>query len=243
MDRWYWIVVLVWLVLQGIGSAAAAKAKKRAEEERRRRLDREPLPAPGSYYEPEDGEDEEEVWNEPELEPVPRRSFASGPQSADEIAAEIRRVMGLEREEPPRLELIRERPEPEPEPEVRAGLNRGRLHEQLALRERSGQFGLGQLGNRHLAALRTSHVEQRHTGSAQVGRITRVRAMTRTGYRGSAFLDLSDVGRAFVTMEVLGPPLALREDPWRMSGVGGGPRREAGAAQEAPQPTPRPDHS
>ena len=30
--------------------------------------------------------------------------------------------------------------------------------------------------------------------------------------RGSAYVDLSDMARAFVTMEVLGPPKALRDD-------------------------------
>ena len=35
-------------------------------------------------------------------------------------------------------------------------------------------------------------------------------------FRGSAYVDISNIAKALVTMEVLGPPKALRDDEWPM---------------------------
>ena len=145
--------------------------------------------------------------SDPEPQPRPNR------QTPDEIAAEIRRVMGLEREES-RVEVIEEVYE-EPvvsapshmlEPPVEPS-HGGGLHDRMGAREAGGHHGPGELETRHLGTT----VRDRR-GSLADRYAKKDLGTARTGRRARSYIDISNMAKALVTMEVLGPPKALRDD-------------------------------
>jgi hypothetical protein len=161
--------------------------------------------------------------------------------SAEEVAAEIRRMMGLEVQEEHRSpsrpgseaewqeadwqetewqEAEWQEPEPEPPPLPRRQAEQfGSLHERMAHKDRRQ---ISHVEGRHIQPA-TAHggVHDRHlqTGlmqklSAREGKGTRAsRALPDMRLPGAGGLvDLADPARAFVMLEVLGPPKALRDE-------------------------------
>ena len=193
MSDWYWVLILVYFVVSAIGGAASRKMKKAQERARREQAGE---PRPVDQAEPVASVGSERV------------------RTPEQIAAEIRRVMGLEPEESGRVEIIEEEvyededffaepvQEPAPEPAAATRDHGGHLRERVLARS----HGPGRLEDRHL----TSAIETRHPGSKTLGSIARSAVSTPTSGRRRR-LDLSDMARAFITMEVLGPPRAMRE--------------------------------
>lgn len=202
LSDWIWIIPVVYFVLSAIGGVAQKKAKEMAEQQRQRREQTtlEPL---GEAPRPE-----------PDARPAPAARPTPQPQpqrSAEDIAAEIRRMMGLEpaRPEP---EVVEEVLEPIEPLNVRRD-HGGNLHDEIAAREASGRHSAGSLETRHLA----TGVGQRQIGSASLGSLggrtrSALPAARVRDYSGSAYVDTSNIARALVTAEVLGPPKALRDD-------------------------------
>lgn len=183
------IVFIAIAVIQAVGGLVARQTRqtlqKRREESRREQLD--------SF---------EEGAAAPTSEPTTRsRDERPPPRSAEEIAAEIRRVMGLEDPEP--------EPEPTPRPvpvpvvaeesvESRHG---GDLAQRLSERDR--------MLSERFAAKEAAGGPRGLRGGPGLGAVGLVGG--RDSF-GSTYLDLSSPARAFVAMEVLGKPVALRED-------------------------------
>ena len=94
----------------------------------------------------------------------------------------------------------------------------GHLHEDILARQESGHHGPGELETRHLGTLQTMAAS--NIGSRRVGTLARQRDRDTTPrarrVSGSAYVDISNIAKALVTMEVLGPPKALRKDEWPM---------------------------
>ncbi len=197
MNDWYWILILVYFVVSALGGAASKKMKKAAAESRRAQS--------GGARPLDSGEPAATVRGE-------------GARSPAEIAAEIRRVMGLEPEQPPQVEILEEEvvedeefqpaPQPVPQPSEHVVDHGGNLRQRMA----SQTGGPGTLVGRSLARLRSSGIEQRHPGSATVGSLRRPSGRRQVGLSNrSGLLDLSNLTRAFITLEALGPPRAFRD--------------------------------
>ncbi len=219
MNDWLWILPVLYFVLTAIGGAASKKAKEASgkSRERRQRTTMEPMGEAG-------GAAPEVAADPAPPEPSPRQ------KTADEIAAEIRRMMGLPVEPVARpVEVVEEYYEDEPaeameeetmQPELLRS-HGGDLRERLAQRESEGRHSAGVLENRHLAEQHSS-LTSRHLGSAitsrgPVGSLEPVRQAvrrTREGEVARGYVDLRDMARALVTAEILGPPKALRQDEW-----------------------------
>ena len=200
-------IVLLYVILTALGGWISNRQKRQAQQEARPR----PRPEPATHR--------------PLVEtaPPPERT-----QTDAEIAREIRRIMGLEREEDTRVETVEEVYQPpvtsqstyeyvaEPEytppvpVEIVPDSHGGRLHDDLVARGR----GPGGLEGQHLRPSLRDRMSNRPLG-ALAARYAQAQAPLRPAApalaRRSAYLDLSDVARALVTAEVLGPPLALRE--------------------------------
>ena len=202
MTKTLWIIAAYFL-FQAVIGALSRQAKKKQQQGPHERTGR-PEPTVGG---PPDSQDT------PREEPVRR-------QTPEDIAAEIRRMMGLERAESS-VEVIEEVYEPpvassafafdvEPNAEPNAEPSHGG-----DLRDRLRAKGLkdpdpGTLTRRP----RQSSLASRFAGSGMGGQEVRGFARHRRAMvsRGSAYLDLSDVARALVTGDILGPPKALRDD-------------------------------
>ena len=207
MNDWLWIAPLLYFLISAIGSGAAKKAKREAQKSRQER--------PATAFDPID----EEVSAAP-AEPTPRAQPgpSTGQKTADEIAAEIRRMMGLppveeateaagqaawEVEEPEPIEVVAAQAGAEPS-------HGGDLHERMRAREAQGRHSAGNLEQRHLEH-KHSALEDRHI-VPNVGRARRLALASSRNATRRNYVELRDMARAFVTAEVLGPPKALRPD-------------------------------
>jgi hypothetical protein len=217
LSDWIWILPLVYFLLSAIGSVAQKKAKELAEQQRGRRTETTlaPLDEPQP---PSRGPAPAPARSEPVVGPVrqvrPMGPMRPQPRSAEDIAAEIRRMMGLEPARPEPVEVVIQ-----PEPTV-GDDHGGNLHDHLAARQASGRHSSGTLEAR-MAGRASAGKEQRQLGSTQLGATQLgslggprrvLPAAGRREYKGSAYLDLSNIARALVTAEVLGPPKGLRDD-------------------------------
>jgi hypothetical protein len=198
MSKTLWIIAAYFL-FQAVLGALSRQAKKKQQQGRREATGR-PEPTVGG---PLDSQDT------PREEPVQR-------QTPEDIATEIRRVMGLERAESS-VEVIEEVYEPpvassafaldvEPDDEPSHG---GDLRDRLMARDLE-DHRVGNLARRQLQG----GLAGRFAGSGIGGREGPGSARHRRPLdsRGSAYLDLSDIARALVTADILGPPKALRDD-------------------------------
>jgi hypothetical protein len=203
MPNFLWLLILYFTV-SGIAGWLSRQAKKNQQAGR---------PRPGR---PDASREAGEAQAMGESMSRPARTDR---QSPEDIAAEIRRVMGLERAES-RVEVIEEVYEPamesspydfDPEPSSDPD-HGGGLHDRFLAREAAANApGAHRLG---------ANISERHPGSGDVGRLAERfvgSAEPMSAPRGSVarrrgYLDISDMARAFVTMEVLGKPKALRDD-------------------------------
>ena len=162
------LIILALAALSWLGNLAGGAAKKAQQEaQRRAQAQRAQQRQSGPAAAPR------EVRVQQRPEPV-----ASGAPTAEEIAAEIRRVMGFE-PEPRRVEPV---PRPVPVPVVVED------HERWAGERRKP------------APAAKPHPTPRPTRARP----------TRPQRHGRSRIDLSDPAAAFVLMEVLGKPRALR---------------------------------
>jgi hypothetical protein len=152
----------------------------------------------------------------------PQAKGAAGQRSAEEVAAEMRRILGMD---DARTASSREMPEPltevEPDPEMARPAPRLARREVVAPERPPAP--LGSAFSRRLPTPGTSHVgesiERRQTpASGRVGQAAdfgglggRVTAGQRLRRADARLVDVVDLKRALVMNEVLGPPLALRE--------------------------------
>ncbi|MEE2887183.1 MAG: hypothetical protein VX951_07100 [Planctomycetota bacterium] len=211
MNEWLWIIPLAYFLISAIGGAASKKAKEVAQTSRadKQRTTLKPVGEVDVSADPAPAD--------PVPAPSPRR------KTADDIAAEIRRMMGLPPDPSGRpagdLAAVEDRVEPvviEEEPTVQAAQRShgGDLHERLLAREAEGRRSFGTLETRHLEEHHSALVE-RHI-VPNVGRSRRRGAGRSTAdpLHRRSYVDLRNMARAFVTAEVLGPPKALREKEW-----------------------------
>jgi hypothetical protein len=209
MTNAIWLLI-AYFVMSAVGSWLSRQAKK-SQQSGRSRPGR-----PDASREAEEAQGPGQALGEPMGRPA-----RTDRQSPEDIAAEIRRVMGLERAET-RVEVIEEVYEPalesspydfDPEPSFDADADAdpdhgGGLHDRFVARESAARApGAHRLGD---------DISERHAGSGDVGRLAD-RFAAHAVPRGSVarrrgYLDISDMARAFVTMEVLGKPKALRDD-------------------------------
>ena len=154
----------------------------------------------------------------------------------EDAAVEISRMMGLEPsaavDDAGRVEILEETLE-EPEP-VRVEIvpdqprHGGGLHDRMTSRDDRGALNPGHLDQRHLSSgLAHRQVGSGRIGGAQLarplgGRLRPSPVLGRGGsggggakrFTGSRHLSLDDLAQAIVIAEVIGKPLALREDRW-----------------------------
>jgi hypothetical protein len=194
------LLILVGWIISMIGNAVTKAARKQARGQRRRAG-----PGPGGPAQPDRAEPARP-------RPQARRPGApsSGP-SPEEIAREIRRVMGLEVEEP-QPEPRRPAPPP-PEPvEIVPDRPRTSLAEELVAKDEQRARHLGALEARRSdlgAGIRDRHLRELevHIG-ARERRARRGRRAVRSPSRA---LRLDPIISTLVGLEVLGRPVALRE--------------------------------
>jgi hypothetical protein len=202
MSKTLWIIAAYFL-FQAVLGALSRQAKKKQQQARRERTGRPEPTVGGPLDRPLDSQDT------PREEPVQR-------QTPEDIAAEIRRVMGLERAESS-VEVIEEVYEPpvassafasdvEPDAEPSRG---GDLRARLMAKDLE-DHNLGSLARRHPLGSLSSRFAGSGLGEREVRGSARHRRPLDS--RGSAYLDLSDIARALVTADILGPPKALRDD-------------------------------
>lgn len=197
LERYWWLlfILLPWIG-SVVGDVFTKAAQKAAAEERARRRQ-----AQGGSQPQETG----------------TQLPAKQRPTAEEVAAEIRRMMGMEvveeqrssrpvvlEEEWEEPEWEEPRPEPEPGPKPVPAQS---LRERLAARE-----------TREISRVEGRHPETALTRTSEVrgGRYDR-RRMARAlpglrGMRAGGLVDLDDPAKAFVLMEVFGPPKALRDE-------------------------------
>jgi hypothetical protein len=198
MSKTLWIIAAYFL-FQAVLGALSRQAKKKQQQGRREATGR-PEPTVGG---PLDSQDT------PREEPVQR-------QTPEDIAAEIRRVMGLERVESS-VEVIEEVYEPpvassaiafevEPDAEVSHG---GDLRARLMAKDLE-DHNPGHFAGKRLQGGLVARFAGSGLGGQGVSGSARHRRPLDS--RGSAYLDLSDIARALVTADILGPPKALRDD-------------------------------
>jgi len=209
VNDWLWIIPLAYFLISAIGGAASKKAKEAAQTGRADKQRTTLKPVGGELV------SAGPALADPVPGPSPRR------KTADDIAAEIRRMMGLPPDPSARsagdVAAVEDSVEPvaiEEEPDVQAAQRShgGDLHERMLAREAEGRRSLGTLETRHLEEHRSALVDRHIVPS--LGRSHR-----RSGGRSTAgsarrrsYVDTRNMARAFVTAEVLGPPKALRED-------------------------------
>lgn len=144
---------------------------------------------------------------------------APAQRSADDVAREMRRILGMEEPvaaEPQETEPVRPRPAPRPAPVVRRD---------VALPERPPAPARPTTQTRRLPKHADSHVGERmqHRHGPQSGRVGHKEQGKGLGSLGGRvhealgpqrerrrLVDLTDLQRAFVMSEILGKPLALR---------------------------------
>lgn len=199
-NSWLLILLGIWLV-SALGNLATRAARKAAEQQQRQRRAQRP--------------------SSPAARPArPQPTGREAAPDPEEIAAQIRRMMGLEREAPPEPRM---EPEPEPEPAPRPQRVRVEVVDTEAPRDRpaiadrqlesavESEIGPGRLQTQ----LERTSVEQRRLISAielreqRRRRALRAERARRTGRRRR--MDLSDPAAAILLAEVLGPPRALRD--------------------------------
>jgi hypothetical protein len=210
--NWWLLFILVPWIGSVVGDVFTKAAKKAAAEERARRRQAGQGREPGAQL--------------PQAEKRP---------SAEEVAAEIRRMMGMEVQEEqrspsgsrpvvleeeweePEWEEVEPEPEPAPVPEpVRSLRDRmvdreARQASEVEARRIQQATPRGGVHDRHLQTA-LMHKLQIREGS-RYGRRRAVRALPGAhGVRTGELVDLSDPARAFVLLEVLGPPKALRDE-------------------------------
>lgn len=200
-NTWLLILVGIWLV-SALGNLATRAARKAAEQQRREpRVQRPSAPA--------------------QAPPPPRPVREPRGPEPEEIAEQIRRMMGLEPETPPRPQR---RVEPEP--------GRERPHVRVEVVDTEAPRERVTLTESHLASTIESELEHRHLESQLVDAGVRQRRLEsrveleeqrvrrrRRPMRSERVLrtqrlrrmDLSDPGAAIVLAEILGPPRALRD--------------------------------
>lgn len=207
MNEWLWIIPLAYFLISAIGGAASKKAKEAAKKSRG--------DGPRTTLKPigEEVVSATPAPADPGPAPSPRR------KTADDIAAEIRRMMGLPpevavRSEEPVEDLFEELADAEPLAEEAAVLEQrpshgGDLHDRLLAREAAGRHSAGTLETRHLEEHHSTLVERHLVPNVGMSRRAGRSAARSSGRRG--YVDIRDMARAFVTAEVLGPPKALRD--------------------------------
>lgn len=218
MGDWIWIVPLIYFLFSAIGGVVTNKAKEAAEKSRDRRQ-RTTIQSVG-----EEVSSVQEMMRASEsttslpatsrpATSLPARPQASPKQkTADQIAAEIRRMMGLPPEPAAQpVEVIEDHYEEAEEyteasqqtsmvPEEQRS-HGGSLRERLAAREAGGRHSVGSLADRHLV-------------SSLAGRRLGISAPLRRSSERRVYLDVKQLAKAFITAEILGKPKALRPDEW-----------------------------
>jgi len=215
MDRWLRILfenpflLLVLLAWIGGAIANAVKATKRARE----RAEQAKRPAP-------DRRDEARVQRT-STEPTatePRQTESA--RSAEDVAAEMRRILGMEEPVPRASRRTPARSEGETEASPAAPARRS-VHRDVVLPERAPRPVVPTTQSRSLDihvqphvgdAIRSRHLSTQSTRStANVGNLGgRVREDRPPGRRSTSRWSIDDLKKAFVVNEILGPPLSLR---------------------------------
>lgn len=232
------ILLVMWLLsaVGGVFTRAARKAeqeRRRAAQEQRRREQASPAPsrtqpAPRARPAPPEQEQRPTVQQWPEQEPrwppqrkerkvppAPRRASAGRPRTMtpEEAATEIRRLMGMEEEEP-----AARRPPPRPEPRAEPVADSAQGRRSLS--------DFRSIGTRHLEIHVDPHVRSRVGETAHDRHLVRRRSGLAPERRPSPTLEapsrrpyelseLRNLPKAFVLREILGPPKALQDQwPW-----------------------------
>ena len=217
MNDWLWIVPLIYFLISAMGNSAAKKAKESAQRARQERA-----PQTAELRDMTTPAQEAGVGPGALGSPVPQTTSAvptgsARKRSADTIAAEIRRMMGLPPEPEPVFEqsMAEDSAEPEATPavgETRVLDHGGDLHERLRAREAEGRHSAGVLENRHLEDRQSALVNRHSTRS--VGHSSRRRTLRSAGTGRRSYVGTDEMARAFVTAEILGQPKALRPEEW-----------------------------
>jgi hypothetical protein len=217
VNDWLWIAPLIYFVLSAMGNSAAKKAKEAAQKARREKS-QQAAGLPDMRAPAEEAGVDRIPLDAPVTQAVPA---PSGPakRSADDIAAEIRRMMGLPPEavtEPESEQSLEDDfAEPEAEPvveEARVTNHGGDLHERLRAREAEGRHSAGLLENRRLED-RESALVNRHSWPS-FGGSARKTPLAGASLARRSYVGTEDMARAIVTAEILGPPKALRPEEW-----------------------------
>lgn len=207
-------IIAVFLVIWIAGSIGnAVQAKKRAEKRRRRsgpksepaqtRVEPVSRPSPVARQAPQPS-------SAPQPSPAPAagggRLSGSAAQTPEQIAREMRRILGLE-PDPPRP-APPSRPAPPPPPPPPPGPAREALKDDLARYASRVDPHVGEsIRDRHMAATK---VGQPRGGRGAIGNLGgRVATQARQARRGSRYA-LDDLRRAIVINEILSPPVGLR---------------------------------
>ncbi len=217
MNEWLWIAPLVYFLISAMGNSAAKKAKGSAQRARQERA-----PQTAELRDMMTPAQEAGVGPGALGSPVPQTTSAvptgsARKRSADTIAAEIRRMMGLPPEPEPVFEqsMADDSAEPEAAPavgETQVRNHGGDLHERLRARDAEGRHSLGVLENRHLENRQSALVNRHSTPS--VGHSSRRKTLRSAGTERRSYVGTDDMARAFVTAEILGRPKALRPEEW-----------------------------
>jgi len=196
-----------------IGNALRTKSAQRKAAEQRTQRQLQPRPAnqpPAQSARPEPA-------RQARVEPPPlvrKAQTGGGSRSPDEIAAEMRRILGLdveitpavrERSEPVRREPRRETVQPERPPTVVAPTTQSR-HLELHERSHVGEQLAARKGP-HSGIVGAHDSTFGSLGGRNVRRAPRVRVST-----VQRLIDLSDLKRTILAYEILGPPVCLRGD-------------------------------
>ena len=217
MNEWLWIAPLLYFLISAMGNSAAKKAKGSAQRARQERAPQTAELRDVTTPAQQAGVDPGALGS-----PVPQTTSAvptgSGrKRSADTIAAEIRRMMGLPPEPEPVFEqsMADDSAEPEAAPvvgETRVRDHGGDLHERLLAREAEGRHSPGSLENRHLEDRQAALVNRHSTPS--VGHSSRRRNLRSASTGRRSYVGTDEMARAFVMAEILGQPKALRPEEW-----------------------------
>jgi hypothetical protein len=219
VNEWLWIAPLLYFLISAMGNSAAKKAKGSAQRARQERAPQTAELRDVTTPAQQAGVDPGALGS-----PVPQTTSAvptgSGrKRSADTIAAEIRRMMGLPPESEPEpvfeQSMVDDSAEPVAAPAVgdtRVLSHGGDLHERLRAREAEGRHSAGVLENRHLEDRQAALVNRHSTSS--VGRSSRGSTLPSAGTGRRSYVRTHDIAQAFVMAEILGRPKALRSEEW-----------------------------